>query len=103
MSSSETFPKPARMGNSMKPDVIITVRFRTREEGGRQTPLIIEDIPYSCPLLIEGRAFDCRVLLSGTTLELGLMYELPIKFLSPELALPMLSPGRRVSLWEGKE
>jgi hypothetical protein len=43
------------------------------------------------------------LLLNALTLELGNTYELPIKFLNPSLALPKLSPGKAVKLWEGKD
>jgi hypothetical protein len=38
-----------------------------------------------------GKAFDCRFLITDQRLELGGNYEVPIKFLSPELVLPKLS------------
>jgi len=87
----------------MKPDAIIEVRFKTTAEGGRQGNIVIAEIPYGCPLLVDGEAFDCRLLLMGQTLALGETYELPIKLLRPDLALPKLSAGKAVTLWEGKE
>ena len=90
----------------MKPDAIILVRFKTTAEGGRQSAIVIPDHSekyYGCPLFIEGEAFDCRLLVQGKTLELGETYELPVQFLYPELALPKLSPGKSVRLWEGKD
>jgi hypothetical protein len=87
----------------MKPDAIIKVRFKTTAEGGRQGPIIIGQTPYGCPLFVEGEAFDCRLLVSAQTLQLGNSYELPIKFLNPNLVLSKLSPGKSVTLWEGKE
>lgn len=32
----------------------------------------------------------------------GGVYEIPIKFLFPEIALPMIQEGKNVTLWEGK-
>ena len=58
---------------------------------------------YGCPLFIEGEAFDCRLFLGGRTLQLGETYELPVKFLSPDLGLPKLSLGKSATLWEGKD
>jgi hypothetical protein len=91
------------LGENMKPDAIIKVRFKTTAEGGRQGPIIVDETPYGCPLFVEGEAFDCRLLVSGQTLRLGAAYELPVKFLSPHLALSKLFPGKTVTLWEGKE
>lgn len=87
----------------MKPDAIIKVRFKTTAEGGREGNIVIKEIPYGCPLLVESEAFDCRLLVDGRTLQLGEAYELPVKFLNPDLALPKLSPGKTVRLWEGKD
>ena len=87
----------------MKPDALIKVRFKTKTEGGRQGPIVIGERPYGCPLFVDGEAFDCRLLITAQTLMLGETYELPIKFLNPDLALPRLSPGKAVKLWEGND
>lgn len=84
----------------MKPDAIISVRFLTAAEGGRGTA--VQGKFYGCPLFTENEGFDCRLLLNGIRLELGDTYEVPIKFLFPELALPMMYEGMHVTLWEGK-
>lgn len=87
----------------MKPDALIKVRFKTTAEGGRQGPIVIGEKPYGCPLFVEGEAFDCRLLVNGQTLQLGESYELPVKFLNPDLVVSKLSPGKPVKLWEGKD
>jgi len=87
----------------MRSDAIIKVRFKTTAEGGRQGAIIIVEHHYGCPLFVDGEAFDCRLLILGQTLQLGETYELPIKFLNPQLVLPKLSPAKSISLWEGKE
>jgi len=84
-------------------DVTIKIRFKTNAEGGRQAKVEIALIPYGCLLVVDGEAFDCRVLQKERVLELGKTYELPVKFLRPDLVLPKLSPGKQISLWEGKE
>ncbi len=91
------------MNPNMKPDVIIKVRFKTTAEGGRQGPIVIGEVPHGCPLIVDGDAFDCRLLVSAQTFNLGETYELPVKFLNPDLALPKLSPGQPLKLWEGKD
>lgn len=84
----------------MKPDIIINVRFFTTAEGGRSTA--VEGQFYACPLFVENEGFDCRLLLEGRRLELGSTYEVPVKFLYRELALPELTVGKEVLLWEGR-
>jgi hypothetical protein len=82
-------------------DIIIEVRFKTPSEGGRKSS--ISGNVYSCPLLIDGAAFDCRILLGDKRIELGHTYDLEVRFLFRDLALPHLALGRAISLWEGKE
>ena len=84
----------------MKPDATINVRFFTSSEGGRISA--VEGQYYACPLFVENEGFDCRLLLNGRRLELGKTYEVPVKFLYRELALPKLSAGKEVLLWEGR-
>jgi hypothetical protein len=85
----------------MKPDAIISVCFKTPEENGRNTA--VQGDYYNCPLFIDGEGFDCRLLLGRNKLELGVRYEVPIKFLFPELVRTKLTVGKEVTLWEGKE
>ena len=87
----------------MKPDAIIRVRFKTSAEGGRAGPIVIGKRHYGCPLFVGSEGFDCRLLVTARTLHLGESYELPVKFFAPELALPLLSPGKAVRLWESKD
>lgn len=84
----------------MEPDIILRVRFRTTEEGGRQNAVGGE--VYACPLFVGEKAFDCRLFKKGMTLELGQWYELPVKFMNKNLALAGLNVGKKISLWEGK-
>ena len=84
----------------MKPDVIISVRFLAPSEGGRSTA--VEGQFYACPLFVDNEGFDCRLMLEGQRLELGSTYEVPVKFLYRELALPKMSVGKEVLLWEGR-
>lgn len=86
---------------SMQADAIIEVRFKTTVEGGRSTN--ISGKFYSCPLFVEGEGFDCRIMLGNKIIQLGETYELPVRFLFRDLAMPRLSIGSSISLWEGKE
>ena len=85
----------------MDRDAIIQVRFKTTEEGGRQTG--ITGRVYPCPLLVDGEAFDCRIPLGNELIELGRTYELPVKFLFRDLAMPHLAVGKGIALWEGRQ
>ena len=86
---------------STNPDAKITVRFLETQEGGRKSDVVASN--YGCPLMVDGEAFDCRFLpFQEDVYHLGRTYEIPIKFLSPDLALSHLSVGVRITLWEGK-
>lgn len=84
----------------MEPDITIEVRFKTAGEGGRGGP--VRGPQFSCPMFISDEAFDCRLLIGSRTLELGVKYQLPVKFLNSSLALPNVTPGQEIILWEGK-
>jgi hypothetical protein len=86
---------------TMNPDAIIDVRFKTTDEGGRKTPVVGNY--YSCPLFVDGEGFDCRIFLGNQKVELGEWYQLPVKFLHREFVISKLSPGKPISLWEGKD
>lgn len=91
----------------MKPDVYINVRFRTSAEGGRNSSLKCSTSAavdfYACPLIVDDKSFDCRLFIGDQELELGRYYEIPVVFLNKETALPNLSIGKKITLWEGKE
>lgn len=84
----------------MNADAILSVRFRTPEEGGRKTS--VGGDHYSCPFVIGDGAFDCRIFLEGRTLELGRTYEVPVRFLNANMVGPLLREGLTFALWEGK-
>lgn len=90
-----------------QPDIDIKVRFRTSVEGGRKTSLkskiALEDACYACPLLVDKKAYDCRLLIGKNELERGKEYEVSLQFLDKESALPHMSVGKHITLWEGKE
>jgi hypothetical protein len=83
-------------------DAIIELRFKTTAEGGRQTDLFHESGEYRCALFINEEAFDCRIFYDNRV-QLGSLYKLPVRFLSPDLALRKLSRGCSIRLWEGKD
>jgi hypothetical protein len=91
---------------NLTPDIFIQIRFKTPAEGGRQTAITIPEqanYHYGCLLFVDGEGFDCRFLVKGITLVLGQTYELPVKFLWPDLALPKMLQEKSVTLWEGVE
>ncbi len=83
------------------PDVIIEVRFKTTEEGGRKGPVYIEQ--FRCPVSVDNELFDGCMPLNGQRIELGQTYRLQVWFLWPDLVLPKLSVGKDIALWDGKE
>jgi hypothetical protein len=85
----------------MNYDAVIKVRFMTTVEGGRRTA--VEGNFYACPMYVGEQAFDCRLLLEGKRLELGISYEVPVKFLNRDLALAKLAKGKEIRLWEGRD
>jgi hypothetical protein len=97
---------PLRQGDTLStqvqlnPDAVITVRFKTTEEGGRSRGLDANF--YGCPLFIDGQGFDCRFLHSEP-IDLGTTYEVPIKFLDSSTALSVVRQGASITLWEGKD
>ncbi|HFD11985.1 MAG TPA: hypothetical protein ENJ32_05920 [Crenotrichaceae bacterium] len=84
----------------MKPEAIIHVRFLTTDEGGRKSPISGER--YGCPVMVGSDGYDCRFVLSDILFELGKEYDIPIKFLNPNIAFQHLQVGTEISLWEGK-
>ena len=89
------------------PDIYIKVRFKTSEEGGRKTSLkrktpLGPDF-YGCPMMVDGKAYDCRLLIGDKEIELGKYYEIPVKFLDKDFALPNIAVGKNITLLEGKE
>lgn len=86
---------------SVNPDARIVVRFLKPEESGRKADITI--LNYGCPLMVGGEGFDCRFEATDESVyHLGNTYDIPVKFLSPELALARLSVGQQITLWEGK-
>jgi hypothetical protein len=89
------------------PDIYIKVVFKTSVEGGRKTSLkrkspLGPDF-YGCPLIVDGKIYDCRLLIGDMEIELGKYYEIPVKFLDKDLALPSLAVGKNITLWKGKQ
>jgi hypothetical protein len=83
------------------PEIVAHVRLFPTSEGGRAGPTPSDQ--FGCPLVVGDKMFDCRMLLS----EVGPLYPgqsalVPIKFLSPDLAMPLLSIGSRFHIWDGK-
>ena len=92
----------------LMPDATIQVRFFLPEEGGRKNSIEIEWVPgrqtgYGCPMRINNAYFDFRAIITGNTkYVLGETYVINVKFLSPDLVLPLLHVGMKIELWEGK-
>jgi len=87
----------------LMPEVLIRVRFYLTEEGGRKHEIDTTYGEYHATLCIDGEYFDCRSWGNEPQVyKLGEWYNILIKFLSPELALPHFINGKLFTLWEGK-
>ena len=81
------------------PDIIATVRFLSRGEGGRESSTPPE--VFRCMFGYEDELFDCGLLLKGIgSLAPGRTERVPIQFLWPEYVKPRLRPGSRFILRE---
>lgn len=82
-------------------DIMAKIHFFTTAEGGRKTPVFGRH--YGCPMDIRGQKFTCRIYLEGIDkIYPGDEVVVPIKFLSPEIVLPLLKKGGWFTLWEAK-
>lgn len=51
---------------------------------------------------VAGGAFECQLLVGDRRLELGEVYDIPVKFLDSERAMGEVAAGATMFLWEGK-
>jgi hypothetical protein len=80
-------------------DIIASIRFYTKAEGGRQQAP--SDRLFRCPLEFEDEKFDCGLYFNECDpFSLGTWVMVPIEFLSPGLIKPRLAVGSRFTLWE---
>ncbi|MGI9279002.1 MAG: hypothetical protein ACR2PX_05145 [Endozoicomonas sp.] len=86
----------------MKPDAVVSVKFYSKDNGGRITPISAHH--YQCVFLTsETKGFDCRLLLSEEkTLIPEKVYELEVKFLDSHAALAEIESLFEFQIWEGK-
>jgi hypothetical protein len=84
----------------MSEDIIAEVHLFKTEDGGRRWPARNR---FGCPTNINGEFFDCRFLLEdGTIVSPGVTAMVKIKFLRPDLVLPLPEIGTVFHLWEGR-
>ena len=85
-------------------DAVLRVRFLTRAEGGRKDAVRPPSGFYPCTIVGENdrSGFDARIVFAGWPAELGETYELPVIFLSPELALERFPPGSSFLIMDGR-
>jgi hypothetical protein len=83
------------------PNITAQVSLLPSAEGGRKGPTP-PDV-FGCPVGISGEFFDMRIDLSMVgPLRPGTSAEVPIRFLRPDLVVPLLHPGDTFTLWEGR-
>jgi hypothetical protein len=85
----------------MKPGIRASVTFYSSEQGGRQSPIVRDT--HNCIFTIAGQNFDCR-LFCKTVIPIrpGDHVVVPIKFLCPDLVLPLLKEEARFTLRESR-
>ncbi len=83
------------------PNITAKVAFLPTAEGGRKGPTP-PDV-FGCPIGVAGELFDMRMDLSEVgPLRPGTSSEVPIRFLRPDLVMPLLHRGDTFTLWEGR-
>jgi hypothetical protein len=85
----------------MKADAIVEVELLATEDGGRNGPTPSDK--FGCPLEIGSKFYDCRFDLTASgPLRPGCSSVVPVAFLFPEDAIPLLFEGATFKLWEGR-
>jgi hypothetical protein len=80
-------------------DLIATIKFRSKDQGGRNGPT--PDKWFGCPLDFEGELYDCFLDLTETgPVSPGDQVLVPVGFRHPELIKARLKEGDRFTLWE---
>jgi hypothetical protein len=84
------------------PDLLVDIELLPTHLGGRVGPTLPDR--FGCPVSIDGEYFDARFDLSahGSLLPGHSLQAVPLKFLSPHLALPLITVGKVMPLWEGR-
>ena len=81
-------------------DGILRLRLYIANEGGRPRGIPTTATFFGCLIFDGSRYWDCRIWLNGSGIDLGVTYELPIMFLSPEEATKTIRPGVDLKLRE---
>ncbi|KEQ14092.1 hypothetical protein [Endozoicomonas numazuensis] len=86
----------------MKSDAVVSVKFYSKENGGRITPVPAHQ--YQCVFLTsETKGYDCRFIMSEEKiLYPENTYELEVKFMDSRTALAAIKPLSGFRIWEGK-
>jgi hypothetical protein len=90
------------MSQPPPPEITASVTFLATEEGGRNGPTPSSG-RIGFPMQVDGQYFDAFFNLSETgAIAPGQTVTAGLKFLSPDLVVPLLAVGKEFSLWEGK-
>jgi len=83
----------------MTPDIIAKITLYQMESGGRGGPTPSDQ--FGCLVEVNGEYFDCRIVLDRVgALSPGQTAAVPIRFLRPDLVLPLLETCRNFRLWD---
>jgi len=86
---------------TFEPTSLPEVSLLPTSEGGRKGPTPPD--MFGCPVSVAGELFDMRMDLTAVgALRPGRSAEVPIRFLRPDLVMPLLHLGDAFTLWEGK-
>ena len=89
-----------RTENGDPVDAVMKFHLYTVADGGRPWSIPKTAEFFSCSLFDGEHYWDCRIWLNGSGIELGVEYERPIMFLSPQEASKTIRPGTTVPMRE---
>lgn len=85
----------------MKANILAKIVLYATNAGGRKGPTPSDQ--FGCLIAIGDEYFDCRILLDSVgSLSPGQTATVPIRFLRPELVMPLLSQSNKFLIWDGR-
>lgn len=81
-------------------DIFADIYFYKTEDNGRKTPTSSNF--FSCVFIVDDKKHDCRLLLNdiGSIAPGETKFNVPIKFLCPELVFSKIRIGSKFYLWD---
>ncbi len=91
------------MGNIL--NVVVDIRFRRTGEGGLRfsfspyNHFTGEQCQLGYPMDVDGEHFDFRIVQPPQFIELGRLYRMKLRFLSPDIVSQRLTVGKKFTVW----